>query len=134
VYVLICKGTNKRAKYQRKTRFSLYFRAKVPSSVSSKVRISEQNTKGKLAFLCIFEQKTIFIWNFVFHYSEQAISRAHYEFLVLGCQVVKMPMYRAFATFLEGDKGDKRVTRKIFTVAHPQPHPSLRAILRAATA
>jgi hypothetical protein len=24
-------------------------------------------------------------------------------------------MYRAFATFLEGDKGDKRVTRKILT-------------------
>ena len=34
------KGTNKRAKYQRKTRFSLYFQARVPYL---KVRISEDN-------------------------------------------------------------------------------------------
>jgi hypothetical protein len=34
----------------------------------------------------------------------------YYEFCVLGCQGDRMPMYRAFAPFFEGDKGDKRVT------------------------
>ena len=34
----------------------------------------------------------------------------YYEFCVLGCQGDRMPMYRAFAPFFEGDKGDRRVT------------------------
>jgi len=41
------KGTNKRAKYQRKTRFSLYFQAGVPYL---KVRVSEDKTKKYLFF------------------------------------------------------------------------------------
>ena len=31
-------------------------------------------------------------------------------FLKKGCQGDRMPMYRAFAPFFEGDKGDRRVT------------------------
>ena len=34
----------------------------------------------------------------------------YYEFCVLGCQGDRTPMYRAFAPFFKGDKGDRRVT------------------------
>ena len=46
-------------------------------------------------------------------------ARTYMKFSVIGCQVVKTPCASVFATFLEGDKGDKRVTRKMFTAAHP---------------
>ena len=49
----LSKGTIKRGKYQRKINFSLNFRAKVPSL---KVRLSEQNTKGKLFFCQLFQE------------------------------------------------------------------------------
>jgi len=48
------KGTNKRAKHKRKACISFCFRVEVPSV---KVRINEQNTKEKLAFLFVFEWK-----------------------------------------------------------------------------
>ena len=48
------KGANKRGKCKRKARFSFHCRAKVPYL---KVRISEGNAKGKLAFLFIAERK-----------------------------------------------------------------------------
>jgi hypothetical protein len=34
----------------------------------------------------------------------------HRIFLKKGCQGDRMPIYKAFAPFLEGDKGDRRVT------------------------
>ena len=34
----------------------------------------------------------------------------YYEFCVLGCQGDRMPIHKGFAPFLEGDKGDRRVT------------------------
>ena len=52
----LSKGTIKRGKYQRKINFSLNFRAKVPSL---KVRLSEQNTKGKLVFVNFFRKTTV---------------------------------------------------------------------------
>jgi len=39
------KGTNKWEKYKRKTPFSFYFRAEVPWTFRSEVRISERKTK-----------------------------------------------------------------------------------------
>ena len=48
------KGTNKRAKMQI---YFAFFRAQVPSNDSSKVRINENNTKGKLVFLFIVKRK-----------------------------------------------------------------------------
>ena len=50
----LSKGTNKRGKYQRKINFSLNFRAKVPSL---KVRLSEENTKGKHVFCQLFQER-----------------------------------------------------------------------------
>ena len=46
------------------------------------------------------------------HYSVSTLSTflLYYEFCVLGCQGDRTPMYRAFAPFFEGDKGDRRVT------------------------
>ena len=57
------KGTIKRGKYQRKINFSLNFRAKVPSL---KVRLSEENTKGKLVFVNLFiERRDRYLFHFV---------------------------------------------------------------------
>ena len=45
---------------------------------------------------------------FSFHF--QNGGTIYYEFRILGCQGDRMPMYRASAPFLQGDKGDRRVT------------------------
>ena len=45
---------------QKESLISFRFRAKVPSSASSKIRISEQNAKGKLAFL--LKRTASFVW------------------------------------------------------------------------
>jgi hypothetical protein len=37
-----------------------------------------------------------------------------YKFFKKGCQVVRMPMYRAFATFFEVVRVDRRLTGCVF--------------------
>jgi hypothetical protein len=46
--------------------------------------------------------------DFSFHFQDGGT--IYYEFRFLGCQGDRTPMYRAFAPFWEGDKGDRRVT------------------------
>ena len=47
---IVCKGTNKCAKYIAKRFFCFYFRTKVPSTDRSMLRISERKSKRNLIF------------------------------------------------------------------------------------
>ena len=56
----VCKGTIKWGKCKRKTCFSFHFRAIVPSTGRSEVRLSENKTKGKSTFFIFLSSRSTF--------------------------------------------------------------------------